>query len=291
MDSDFSKEDQRKTLVPDITAINILDLDQCESKPLPSLAKPFLFGVREYLAEFVGTLLLVLFGDGAVAQTTINPAAAGSGYLSINLGFAFGLTCAIFVAGPISGAHLNPAVTLAQVLVRKFPLKKVIGYMLAQVLGAFAASALVYLIYWPAFSALDGGVRQVTGSEATAGIFATYPNPNAPNFNSFITESIITAVFILCILAITDPRSKTPFHVGALAIGLTIGVVGLSLGVMTGYALNPARDFGPRLFTAVAGWGVETFTASDYYFWVPILGPFLGGALAALLYSPFVYAE
>lgn len=241
--------------------------------------------IRVYLAEFLGTLLLVLFGDGAVAQVTVNKAAVGSSYLSVDLGFAFGLTCALFVAGPISGGHLNPAITIANAIFRKFPWSRVPGYIFAQTFGAFIAAAIVHLIYWPAINVFDGGVRQTLGKAGTGGIFATYPNPASPNYNSFLTEVVITGVFMICILGMTDPRHRIPSYVSAIAIGLSIGVVGLSLGVMTGFALNPARDFGPRFFTAIAGWGWEPFQANNYYFWVPIFGPLIGAIIGTAIYD------
>ncbi|KAJ9076022.1 glycerol channel [Entomophthora muscae] len=242
-----------------------------------------------YLAEFLGTLLLVLFGDGAVAQVTFNKVAVGSSHLSVALGFAFGLTCALFVAGPVSGGHLNPAITVANALFRKFPWRRVPGYIFAQTFGAFMGASLVYLVYWPAMNVFDGGVRQTLGKMGTGGIFATYPNPAAPNYSSFLTEVVISGVFVVCIVAMTDPRHRIPGYVSAIAIGLSIGVVGLSLGVMTGFALNPARDFGPRFFTSIAGWGWEPFQACNYYFWVPIVGPTVGAILGTFSYDLLIF--
>ncbi|KAI0230634.1 glycerol channel, partial [Massospora cicadina] len=209
---------------------------------------------REYLAEFMGTMILVLLGDGVVAQVSVNKAAIGSSFLSINLGFAFALMLGVYVAGPVSGAHLNPAVTLANALLRKFPYRKIPGYFFAQTFGAFVGAALVYANYWPALDAIDGGHRSTIGPKGTAGIFATFPYPDAPIINSVISEAIGTAMLLIGILAITDRRQKIPPYMAPIAIGAVLGSIGMSLGVMTGFALNPARDFGPRLFTLVAGW-------------------------------------
>lgn len=246
---------------------------------------------REYFAEFLGTLLLLLFGDGVVAQVTFNKAAKGSSFLSINLGWALGLMCAIFVSGPVSGAHLNPAVTIANAVLRKFPWRKVPGYIAAQLAGGFAGAALVFCMYWPAFNDFDGGVRQTVGEFATAGIFATYPYKNAPHYASFITEVINTAILLICILGISDPRHKIPSYMGALCVGLVVGAIGLSIGMMTGYAMNPARDLGPRLFTLVAGWGVAPFVASGYYFWIPVIAPIFGAILGIFAYDLLIYPQ
>ena len=131
---------------------------------------------RELLAEFLGTLVLIVFGCGSVAQVLLSGKENGA-YLSINIGWAFGVTLGVFVAGGVSGAHLNPAVTLALAVRRGFPWSKLLPYCLAQLAGAFVASAIVYATYYDALQAFDGGVRQVTGPLATAGIWATYPQP------------------------------------------------------------------------------------------------------------------
>jgi len=248
----------------------------------------FRYQYREYMAEFLGTLILVLLGDGVVAQVTVNKAAVGSSWLSINLGFALALTMGIYVAGPVSGAHLNPAVTMANAILRKFDTKKVIGYMFAQVAGAFTGAFLVYANYWPAFDALDGGKRSTLGPHGTAGIFATFPYESAPIINSIISEVIGTAILLLGILAITDRRQKIPPYMAPPAIGLVLGSIGMSTGVMTGFALNPARDFGPRLFTAIAGWGWEPFCAANSYFWVPLLAPFAGALVGVAAYDALI---
>ncbi|KAJ9068174.1 glycerol channel [Entomophthora muscae] len=243
---------------------------------------------REYLAEFMGTLILVLLGDGVVAQVSVNSGAIGSSFLSINLGFAMALMFGIYVAGPVSGAHLNPAVTLANAILRDFPARKIPGYFVSQTLGAFVGAALVYANYWPALNAIDGGHRSTVGPQATAGIFATFPYPDAPIVNSVISETLGTGMLLIGILAITDRRQKIPAYMAPIAIGTVLGSIGMSLGVMTGFALNPARDFGPRLFTAVAGWGWEPFTARSYYFWVPIVAPFIGALVGVFVYDTVI---
>jgi len=246
------------------------------------------FRNRECFAEFFGTLILVLLGDGVIAQVTINKAAESSAWLSINLGFALALMMGIYVAGPVSGAHLNPAVTLANAVLRNFSWSKVPGYIFSQTLGAFTGAALVYANYWPAINAIDGGERSVIGPTGTGGIFATFPFPGAPPINSIVSEIIGTSLLLIGILAITDHRQKIPPYMAAPAIGLVLGSIGMSTGFMTGFALNPARDLGPRLFIAVAGWGYEAFKAVDNYFWIPLSAPFAGAIIGVLIYDSLI---
>lgn len=257
----------------------------------PSQITQIRYAFREYCAEFLGTVLLIVFGVGVVAQVTFNPAAKGSSFLSINLGWAFGLTCAIFVSGPVSGGHLNPAVTISNAITRRFPWRKVPGYIIAQVSGAFVGAALVYCMYWPAFNAFDNGVRSVVGDTATGGVFFTIPFNGAPIYSSFITEFINTAILMICILGINDPRHKVPSYMGALFVGLVVGTIGMCIGMMTGYAMNPARDLGPRLFTLAAGWGMDAFTNTGYYFWVPIVAPICGALFGILAYDMLIYPQ
>ncbi|KAJ9068175.1 glycerol channel [Entomophthora muscae] len=260
-----------------------------ESQNLTFLNAGFWYFRREYMAEFLGTLILVLFGDGAVAQGVLNPAAKGSAYLTINLGFGLGLGMGVYVASTVSGAHLNPAITLANCVLRKFPWRKLPGYLLAQLLGGMFGAALVMLVSFPAIQHLDEGVRMTSGPMATAGIFATFPPDYVSNFSAFMIELVSTAFLVIGILGVSDPRHKTPSWLAPIAIGGVITAIGMCTGWLTGFALNPARDFGPRLFTAMAGWGTEPFTSHGYYFIIPIIAPILG-ALAGLATYDFLVA-
>jgi MIP family channel proteins len=189
----------------------------------------------------------------------------------------------------VSGAHLNPAVTLAAAVHRQFPWRKVAPYMAAQTVGAFLAAAVVNLVYREAFNAFDGGVRHVTGPLATAGIFATYPQPFLSAFpGGFIDQVVGTAILVGVILGITDKRHAVPAGLGPVIVGLLVLGIGASFGFNSGYAINPARDLGPRLFTYVAGWGSDVFRAGNSWWWVPIVGPLVGGVLGGWLYDLFV---
>jgi MIP family channel proteins len=240
---------------------------------------------REAAAEFLGTFILIAFGVGVVAQTVLSQQANGS-YLAINLGWGLGVTLGVYAAGGVSGAHLNPAVTVALALRRGFPWNKVAPFILAQTAGAFAASAVVLLTYHEAWTAFDGGVRQVLGAQGTAGVFATYPQPYLSTLGGFVDQVIGTALLMAMILAITDQRNNpTPAWLTPLVVGGLVVAIGVAFGFNAGYAINPARDFGPRLFTAVAGWGGEVFTAANGWWWVPIVAPCVGAAVGAVAYD------
>ena len=171
----------------------------------------------------------------------------------------------------------------------KFPWAKVGPYILAQMAGAFVASAVVYLTYLEALGAFDGGVRQILGEQGTAGIFATYPQPFLSTMGGFIDQVVGTALLALGVLAITDqsnngvPGWLTPVVVGGLVVA-----IGVAFGFNAGYAINPARDLGPRLFTAVAGWGSGVFTEAGGWWWVPVVAPCVGAIVGALLYQALI---
>jgi MIP family channel proteins len=241
--------------------------------------------VREAAAEFLGTFVLIVFGVGVVAQTVLSKSANGS-YLAINLGWGLAVMLGVYIAAGVSGAHLNPAVSLALAVHRRFAWSKVPVYVGAQIAGAFVASAVVFLTYHEAFTSFDGGIRQVQGELGTAGIFATYPQPFLSTVGGLVDQIVGTALLMACVLAITDPRNAgpPPWRVAPLIGGLVVAI-GVAFGFNAGYAINPARDFGPRLFTAVAGWGGGVFSAGNSWWWVPIVGPTIGAVIGAVLYD------
>lgn len=238
---------------------------------------------RELLAEFLGTFVLYSFGAGVVAQNVLSRSENGS-YLAINLAWGMAVTMGIYVAAGVTGAHLNPAVTLALAVRRQLPWGKVLPYSLAQTGGAFVAAAAVLLVYREAFTAFDGGNR---GME-TAGIFATYPQPFLSTGGALLDQIFGTMLLLLVISAIGDSRNNSTGNLAPVAVGMLVIAIGMAFGFNAGYAINPARDLGPRLLTAVGGWGSQVFTANQYYFWVPIIGPLIGGPLGAILYEKFV---
>lgn len=242
---------------------------------------------RELYAEFLGTFVLLVFGAGVVAQVVLGNFHNGE-YLSINIAWGFAVTMGIYVAGGVSGAHLNPAVTLALAVRRDLPWSKVLPYAVAQIAGAFTGAAVAFLVYRAAFDNFDGGRRMIAGEKATAGIFATYPQPYLSTSGALIDQIVGTALLLLVIRAIGDARNNAAGNLGPIVVGFLVMVIGMSFGLNAGYAINPARDFGPRLFTAIAGWGFDVFRANNFYFWVPIVGPLIGGPLGATVYDALI---
>src|SRR6195256_3823347 len=244
---------------------------------------------REMLAEFFGTFILIVFGVGVVAQVVLSRQTAGT-FLSINIAWGLAVTMGCYVAAGVTGAHLNPAVTLALAVRRDFPWSKVLPYSLAQLAGAFVASAVVFLVYHEALTAFDGGVRQVLGAQGTAGIWATYPQPFLSTFpGGFIDQVVGTALLVGVIFGITDSRTPpAPAGLAPVVVGLLVVLIGASFGFNSGYAINPARDFGPRLFTFVAGWGGEVFRAGNNWWWVPIVAPCIGGVMGGWVYDALI---
>ncbi|XDV13782.1 hypothetical protein PO909_002118 [Leuciscus waleckii] len=212
-----------------------------------------------------------MFGCGAVAQVILSEGSHGR-FLTINLAFGFAATLGILVCGQVSGGHLNPAVTFALCLLGREKWRKFPVYFLFQTIGSFLGAAIIFAEY-----------------HATAGIFATYPNPHLTILNGFFDQVIGTASLIVCVLAIVDPyNNPIPQGLEAFTVGFSILVIGLSMGFNSGYAVNPARDFGPRLFTAMAGWGGEVFTTRQCWFLVPIFAPFLGSIIGVIVYQLMV---
>ena len=239
----------------------------------------------ELVAEFLGTFVLILLGTGVVAMVVLFPSHTPGelihgGYTNITLGWGLAVTMGIYVAGKVSGAHLNPAVTLALAVFRGFPWRKVVPYSIAQTAGAFVAAALVYRNYLPAFHQVDPQL------ERTAGVFTTFPAfPTWPQAG-FLDQVIGTALLLLLILAITDELNMPPgANLAPLMIGLVVVVIGMSFGAMHGYAINPARDFGPRLFTVVAGFRNNGITDGNRDWWVPVVAPLVGGLVGAGVYD------
>jgi glycerol uptake facilitator protein len=239
----------------------------------------------ELAAEFAGTMVLILFGVGVVAQV-----AGGDigDHDSIAWGWGLGVMLGIYVAGRISGAHLNPAVTIALAVFKGFEWRKVAPYSLAQFLGAFVAALIVRWNYTEVLHAADPGL-----TIKTQGVFSTLPgNGTLPvgEWGALRDQIIGTAILLFLILAITDVGNSSPAaNLAPLIIGLLIVGIGMAWGTDAGYAINPARDFGPRLASFVTGYGGAFRDQTGYlYFWIPIVGPVVGGLLGAGLYQALI---
>ena len=230
--------------------------------------------------EFIGTLVLVLMGDGVCAATTLERSKAkGAGWIVITLAWGFAVMAGVFIAGPYSGAHLNPAVSLGLAVAGTFPWKEVLPYCVAQMLGGFCGAGLVYIYYRDHYKA------STSNPDGILGTFCTMPAIDHKPMN-FLCEIIATCVLVFLILAI-GTQANTPAvglgSIGAFPVTAIIMSIGMSLGGTTGYSLNPARDLGPRCIHALiplegkrdSGWS---------YSWVPVVGPMVGCLLAAGLY-------
>jgi MIP family channel proteins len=240
---------------------------------------------RDYVAEFWGTFILVSFGCGSIAMVQLNDASNSGDFFSINVGWGFGLMMGIYVAGSISGAHLNPAVSVAMAMFGKFQWRKVPGYILAQFLGSFMGAAVIYIVYSSALDNKDKGQRIAIGENSTAGIFATFPAEFVSPLCAFLNETLGTAFLLFIVSALNDPNNNVPKDVAPIIIGFLLLNIGVCFGWQTGYALNPARDFGPRLFTMIIGYGGAVFTAYNNYFWIPLIAPFIGAIGGVALYD------
>ncbi|QIM62047.1 aquaporin [Pasteurellaceae bacterium Orientalotternb1] len=242
------------------------------------------------IGEFIGTGLIIFFGVGCVAAVKTAGATLGLWEISIIWGLAVAL--AVYASAGLSGAHLNPAVTIALWKFASFDGKKILPYILSQVFGAFAAAALVYFMYKDLFAATEVAQNIVRGEGiGLAGVFSTYPNPNISVFQAFFVEMVITGALMALILALTDDGNGVPRGpLAPLLIGLLIATIGGAFGPLTGFAMNPARDFGPKMFAALSGWGDIALTGglSIPYFIVPILGPIIGALIGGFLYTRLI---
>ncbi|XP_065100248.1 aquaporin-3b [Paramisgurnus dabryanus] len=244
--------------------------------------------LRQALAECLGTLILVMFGCGAVAQLVLSGGSHGM-FLTVNFAFGFAATLGILVCGQVSGGHINPTVTFSLCLLGREPWKKFPVYFLAQTIGGFLGSGIIFGMYFDALWEFGKGSLIVIGDNATAGIFATYPSKHLTVLNGCFDQMIGTAALIVCILAIVDPyNNPIPQGLEAFTVGFVVLVIGQSMGFNSGYAVNPARDLGPRLFTAIAGWGSEVFTANSFWSLVPVFVPFIGSVIGVIVYQLMV---
>jgi glycerol uptake facilitator protein len=251
------------------------------------------------ISEFFGTMILILFGDGCVAVFGLFGKSLGVGigadtWPVIIFGWGLAVMLGIYVAGAISGAHINPAVTLALAVRGKLPWNKVLPYWVAQVLGAFVAALILYFVYQGAL------VNALAANHLTIGQIAQGPTYGGKGYGwvfytghrsfvglggAFGDEFVGTALLVGLIFAIVDVRNQpVQANLNPLIIGLLIVAIGASFGANTGYAINPARDFGPRLWIGFVS-GFSSFSADNYYFWVPIVAPLLGGVVGAFVYD------
>ncbi|KIJ17816.1 hypothetical protein PAXINDRAFT_9757 [Paxillus involutus ATCC 200175] len=251
--------------------------------------------LREPFAEFLGTLIFVVFGTGGNCEVFLSQdpnvtAIPRGNFLSQNFGWASGVAFGVWVSGGISGGHLNPAVTIALAVFRGFPWKKVPIYLLAQLLGAMCAGGITYANNFHAINIVEGGptIRTITGS---GDLLANYAADFLSPVSCFFSEFLGSVIFIMGVLAVTDKRNGPP-PPGLVPLSLFILLLGIgaTMGMNTGYGMNPARDLGPRIISAMLGYGRVVFDyRNQYWLWCPILGPILGMLFGALTYDVLIY--
>jgi glycerol uptake facilitator protein len=259
----------------------------------------------ELLSEALGTFILIALGTGSVAVAVAGLPGSGrqsvafgaANWLIIAWGWGFAVVFGVYVAGGVSGAHINPAVTLAFALRRGFPWRKVVPYWIAQTVGAFLAAALVYAVYWPAIDDFNvtNHLAARTQSVPTFAIFATFPAAyfHGSLWGPLLDQIVGTAILLGLVAALIDERNDGPrSNLAGLLIGFVVVGIGMSFGTNAGYAINPARDFGPRLWTYITGWGQLAFPGTGQgfanYWWVPIVGPLIGGVVGICVYDVLV---
>jgi len=247
--------------------------------------------LRDFASEFLGTMMIIIFGAGVDCQVVLsaNAGVASSqkgAYLSISFGWAIGVAIGVWVASA-SGSHINPVVTLCLTVFRRFPWRKALVYIMAQLLGAWMGGLLIYANYYHAIKIVDPNLTR-----ATASLFTTYALDYLPSAACFFSEFLGTAILLIGVLAVTD-KSNGPPPAGLLPLALFILILGegAALGMQTAYALNPARDLGPRVALAMVGYSKDVLFnyRHQYWLWTPILGPILGGLAGTCVYDLFMF--
>jgi glycerol uptake facilitator protein len=238
----------------------------------------------ELFAEFLGTMILILFGVGVVAQVVTTPDGSLGDHDSITWAWGIGVTLGVYVAARLSGAHLNPAVTIALAAFKGFSWRKVLPYSLAQTAGAFVAALIVRFVYSDLILSIDPGLTD------TQGIFSTLPgNGSGPASipTAFFDQIVGTAILVFVIFALTTAANNPPMaNLGPVVVGLLVVGIGMAWGANAGYAINPARDFGPRLASYVTGYQTAWVDQNGTpYWWLPIVAPIIGGLIGGALFK------
>jgi glycerol uptake facilitator protein len=246
----------------------------------------------ELISEAVAVGIIIAIGDSVAAMYSLyDPSPYQQAYWGVCIAWGLAVTVAIYTTASVSGCHANPAVTLALALYRKFSWSKVLPYFAAQTLGGFAGAVFVYALYAPVINLFNATHHATRAAGGAAGVFFTHPGLAVTPQHAFMDEILLTAILIFGIFAITEKYNEQApgANSGALIIGFLVAAIGASMGYLEAWALNPARDFGPRLFCFFAGWGSAAFPSPQNYWWVPIAGPLLGGVLGGAAYQMLIH--
>ncbi|CAJ0607654.1 unnamed protein product [Cylicocyclus nassatus] len=246
--------------------------------------------LRNALGEFFATGMLLFIGIGIVMQLILSHEKLNT-WIQINIGWGFAIAFCVYTICKLSGGHLNPAVSFAFYTLGKLPLKDCVIYCFAQTAGAFIGTAGAYGIYYDQFQKYTGGERIIAGPAGTGGCFCSFPEPHVSNTIAFFDQVAGTALLMFFVCVVIDKRAAIPAPAHPFLIGCVIMMIGTSMGMNVGYPINPARDLGPRIFMLFIGYNTEVFTYHDNYFWIPVIAPFLGAALAAWTYVVFIGAH
>jgi len=249
----------------------------------------------QLIAECVAVFIIILIGDSVAAMYLLyDPSPYAGSYWGVCITWGLAVTLAIYATASVSGTHANPAVTVALWLFRGFPAKRVLPYCAAQVLGALLGAALVYALFSPVindYNTTHGILRDSAAGARTASVFFTHAGHAITTLHAFFDEIVLTAVLVFGVFAITEQfNSAAPqANLGAMMIGLLVAAIGASAGYLEAWAINPARDLGPRIFAYLAGWGSQAFPSPNSYWWVPIAGPLIGGPMGAFAYQVLIF--
>ena len=241
--------------------------------------------VGELCAEFAGTMILILFGVGVVAQVVTAPDGSLGDHGSIAWSWGIGVILGVYVAARLSGGHLNPAVTIALAAFKGFPWRKVLPYSLAQTAGAFVAAIIIRFVYADRIALVDPD-----HTIKSQGIFSTLPGNGSVDVSittAFFDQIVGTAILVFVVFALTTATNNPPLsNLGPVVVGLLVVGIGMAWGANAGYAINPARDFGPRLASLVTGYETAMFDQNGQpYFWLPIVAPIIGGLVGGALFK------
>ncbi|CAI4060782.1 hypothetical protein SKDZ_06G0060 [Saccharomyces kudriavzevii ZP591] len=282
------EEDDKSASALDGNEVGILEEEDGDIMTFPNYWAKIRYHMREPFAEFLGTLVLVIFGVGGNLQATVTKGSGGS-YESLSFAWGFGCMLGVYVAGGVSGGHINPAVTISMAIFRKFPWKKVPVYIVAQIIGAYFGGAMAYGYFWSSITEFEGGPHIRT--TATGACLFTDPKSYVTWRNAFFDEFIGASILVGCLMALLDDSNAPPGKgMTALIIGFLVAAIGMALGYQTSFTINPARDLGPRIFASMIGYGPHAFHLTHWWWtWGAWGGPIAGGIAGALIYDVFIF--
>ncbi len=246
----------------------------------------------ELIAEAVAMFIIIAFGDSVAAMYSLyDPSPYQQAYWGVCIAWGLAVTIAIYCTASISGCHANPAVTLALACFRRFSWRKVLPYCVAQVAGAFCGASVVYALFSPVIDQFNSLHHLTRAAGGAAGVFFTHPGLGITPMHAFSDQIIMTALLVFGIFAITEQYNEQApgANSGALIIGFLVATLGASMGYLEAWAINPARDFGPRLFCSVAGWGSSALPSPNSYWWIPIVAPLIGGVVGGAAYQLLIH--